>query len=278
LRPRRRGAAALLAAAHIDDAIVLPKVRARGGRINLYRVVVLIGLLTIWEVATVLANSRLFPTPDRVFMALFSELQKGTLPAAFVTSLGAFALGAGLALVLGSLLGLAIGYSKELDNLLAPFINAAMVLPSIAYIPVILVILGVGFPARVAVVFEYAFLVIAINTQAGVQSVDHSLVEMGRSFGLRRVSLFRKVILPAAVPGVFSGLRLAVGRSVKGMVNAEVMIAIVGLGGLVKTYGQRFEMDKLLAVVIALTAFSMLLTIVVGRLDRYVNRWNRSAA
>jgi NitT/TauT family transport system permease protein len=239
-----------------------------------YRLIVLVALLVVWRLAAMTANSRLFPTPDAVFNALITESIKGTLPAAFVTSLGAFALGAGLALLLGTLLGLAIGYFREVDHLLAPFINAAMVLPSIAYIPIILMLLGVGFWARVAVVFEYAFLLIAINVQAGVRGVDASIVEMGRSFGLRGARLFRSVILPGSVPGMFAGLRLGVGRSVKGMVNAEVLIAIVGLGGLIKTYGHRFEMENLLAVVLALTAFSVLLTLAVGRLDRVVNEWN----
>jgi NitT/TauT family transport system permease protein len=251
--------------------------RGRARRLGVYRALSLLVLLATWEIAASLANSNLFPTVSQVSGAFLDILSGGILLEAFSLSIQAYVVGALAALVLGIVCGLLLGYFRELDHLFEPFINAGLVLPSVAYIPILMALLGVGFATRAVVVFEYAFLVIVVNTLTGVKTVDRSLVDMGRSFGLSRLLAFRAIIAPAAMPGILAGLRLGLGRSVKGMVNAEVLIAIVGLGGLLKHYGGRFDMDYLVAVIAFVVGFGILLTFGLDKFDRRVNRWNASA-
>jgi NitT/TauT family transport system permease protein len=137
--------------------------------------------------------------------------------------------------------------------------------PMIAFVPMFILLFGIGYETRVVTVIIFAIFPIIINTFVGVRSVDPSLIEMSKSFGANERQLFWQVRLPGAFPLMASGLRLGTSRGVKGVVNGEVLIAVVGLGGLVKQYGNAFSMDGLYAIVIYLVIFAMILLTVVDR-------------
>jgi NitT/TauT family transport system permease protein len=208
-----------------------------------------------------------------VIAAWFTLLNDGSLIRELLVSLQALSVGFLLAVLVGLGLGLAIGTLPDLDHLLEPYVSALLALPSVAYIPLIMLWLGFGLEARIAIVFEFAVLVIAINTRAGVLAVDRSLMEMGRSFGMTRQQLFTSIVLRAASPTIFAGLRIGIGRAVKGMVTAELLLVLVGLGGMIRYLGSSFRVDFLLAVVVTIVVVAMFMTAVLQSIDRRLNAW-----
>jgi NitT/TauT family transport system permease protein len=119
----------------------------------------------------------------------------------------------------------------------------------------------------------FAFSVITVNTYAGVSNIEPELVEMGRCFGANQWQLFWKVRVPNALPLLMAGLRVGLGRAVKGMVIGEMLIAFVGLGYLVKFYGTTFDMEHLYAVIFSVMALAVFLTWAVRSFDRRLTYW-----
>jgi NitT/TauT family transport system permease protein len=243
-------------------------------RLTSYRVSALsVGLgLVAWELYA--RNTETFVPPfTDVIVAWVRMMGSGELFAALAVSSQAFVLGLGLAVIVAVALGLILGLSDTIDHAAAPFVSALVALPSVAYIPIIMLWIGFGLEGRIAVVFEFCVLVMALNFRAGVRSVDPDLLEMARAFRLTRWQTFRSVLIPGSMTGIMAGLRLGLGRAIKGTVTAEVLLVLVGLGGLVKHYGNTFRIDSLLAVVGTIVLIALVLTSLLMRLDRRVNRW-----
>lgn len=237
------------------------------------RIASLLVVLGGWEALARLYDSPVAPPFSAVIVSWWDLLLDGDLVDALSVSFLAVAIGFGLALTIGIVAGIALGVFDWLDDLLAPFINAVMAVPSVAYIPIIIIWFGVGFTARTLVIFEFALWVFVINVRTGVRGVDPTLLDMGRAFGLTKLATFWTIVLPAAVPAIFAGLRLGVSRAIKGMVTAELLMAVVGVGGLMKYYGSSFLTAYLLALVITMVTIALLLTGLVQLLDNRINRW-----
>lgn len=232
---------------------------------------ILVGL-GLWELYARTTDTFIPPFSD-VGSAWLRMVGSGELVEALGLSFQAFGLGFGLALIAAVAFGLLIGLNEEVDHTAAPFLSALIALPSVAYIPLIMIWLGFGLEGRVAIVFEFSVLVMTMNIRAGVRSVDRDLLQMAGSFQLGRLRTFRWVVIPGALPGIMSGVRLGLGRAIKGTVTAEVLLVLVGMGGLVKHYGNTFRLDSLLAVVATIVAIALVLTSLLLRLDRRLNRW-----
>ena len=125
-----------------------------------------------------------------------------------------------------------------------------------AFVPLFILLFGLGIETRVIVVTLFAFFPIAVNTQAGMLAVDPELIQMARSFGASPLKVFFKVRLPMSYPHIQAGLRMGMARGVDGNVTGEVLIAAVGLGGLVTQYGRAFTTDRLFAVVAVIVIMS----------------------
>jgi len=197
----------------------------------------------------------------------------GTLPENLLLSGQALVAGGGLALPSGILLGTLMARYRKVEYLFDFYINAFMSAPTAAFIPIIVVLFGLGFTARVVVIFLYSFFVVCVNTSTGIRHVDRSLVEMARSFGATERQLFWKIMIPGAVPLIMAGIRLGIGRAVKGVINAEALFAIVGLGGMVMLYGNSFDMEKLYAVIFTIVALAYVLMKSVHLIEKRLTRW-----
>ncbi|MFQ5856671.1 MAG: ABC transporter permease [Anaerolineae bacterium] len=238
----------------------------------------LLVLLIGWEVVGRVSNAVFFPPFSGVARAWWTLALSGDLGRAMTTSLQALAVGFGLAVVLGIAIGTAMGLSRTISYLLDIYVNTLMAAPLIALIPIIAIFLGLDVWARAAVVFLFSFFVITVNAEAGMKAVDSELVEMARSFGLGRWQVFVMVILPAALPAILAGLRLGIIRAVKGMVTAEMFMAITGLGALLDYYGSAFKGAELFAVLLTVIAVSVMAGAVMHQLDRRLSRWQRGIA
>ena len=150
--------------------------------------------------------------------------------------------------------------------------------PTTAFVPVLILWFGLGVESRIAVVFLFAVFVIIINTMTGVKQVDSVLVEMARSFGAKEREIFFKIILPAALPAIMAGLRLGMGRAVKGMVTAEMLLTLTGIGAMIMQYGSAFATDALFAVILTVLLVALITMKAVQWLDHRLTGWKAEIA
>jgi len=234
-----------------------------------------LALLALWEVASRLAilSPRYFPPPTVVGSSLVWSVTAGDLGehlAITVTRLaGAFAIAA----LLGVPLGLLMGRVRPVRDALDPYIAFLFPVPKIALLPFLLIVLGVGEPAFVLTGAISAFFQIVISTLAGVQTMDPRLLEVGHNYGARGARLFYTVILPAALPSIFTGLRLGLGLALVAVVAVEFIAAKSGLGHLVYRHWQMLSTTEMYGAFALVGALGLLLTRGLRTLQARVLTW-----
>ena len=244
---------------------------------NTLRVLSLITLVSAWEIAGRTGNARLLPPVSKVMSAWFDLLLSGQLFQALAVSLQALTIGFALSVLFGVPLGLLMGRYRRLESFLDIYMTALLTVPMICFIPFLVIAFGLGLHSRVWIVFLFAFVIIAINTTAGVRNVDPTLTEMATSFGAKESELFIKIILPAALPMIMAGIRLGMGRAVLGMVTSELILAVVGFGAMLMTFGASFNSPALFATILTIVLLAVVLLALIQYLDRRLTPW-RSAA
>jgi NitT/TauT family transport system permease protein len=158
------------------------------------------------------------------------------------------------------------------------YIYAMLTAPSLVFAPIFFAIFGLGRASILGVVIMYSIFIIIINTVAAIRTVPIGLIEMGRSYCATERQLFFKVILPAALPMIFAGLRLGMGRAVKGTINGEMFITAVGLGALVISAGRRFDSATVLAVLLVIIIVALVGVKVIQLIDARMTSWLPSTA
>jgi len=241
-------------------------------------VISIVILAVLWEIAGRTFDSVLIPPLSKIGSAWLRLLTSGKLSANLAMSLGTLAAGFFLAVILGIVVGLLMGRFREVEHFLDLYINAFMSAPMTAFVPVLILWLGLGVESRIAVVFLFAFFVIVINTMTGVKQVDRTFVEMARSFGARETEVFFKIMLPAAMPAIMAGIHLGMGRAVMGMVTAEMLLTLTGIGAMIMQYGSAFATDALFAVILTILMVAMIAMKLVHWLDRRLTGWKAEIA
>jgi ABC-type nitrate/sulfonate/bicarbonate transport system permease component len=232
----------------------------------------LVGL--IWEVVGRTKNPHLFPPLSKILSAWLELLVSGQLFQALLVSLQALILGFLLSVGFGIPLGLLMGRYRRLESFLDVYMTALLTVPMISFIPFLVIAFGLGLLSRVWIVFLFAFVIIAVNTTAGVRNVDPTLTEMARSFGARESELFAKVILPAALPMIMAGIRLGMARAILGMVTSEMILSAVGFGVMLMTFGASFNTPALFATILTIVLLALTLLALVQYLDRRLSPWH----
>jgi len=238
-----------------------------------YQLLLGVAVLAAWEYWGRRADDFVFAPPSSLLPAAREMISSGELPHALADSLVALVIGFTLAAVSGTAIGLAMGWSRRFGRTLDPYVSALYVVPIASLVPAIIVWFGLDLAARVIVIFLFAVFEILLSAQAGVRNVDPSFVDVARTFGAPRRDVLRKVVLPASLPFVFVGLRMGASRAVKGMVLAEMLFAVTGLGGLIVEDSTRFRIDRVLVVVLTLALIGVALGAAVQALERRVLRW-----
>jgi NitT/TauT family transport system permease protein len=250
--------------------------RRGGSRIPPGAVSLLAGAL-IWEIVGQVANFDFFPPLSAVLVRLVEMIEDGEIVGNLATSLSNLAVGFGIAAVAGIAIGLAMGMYRRVEMALDVYVNALLTAPALIFAPVLFSIFGLSSTVVVAVVILYALFIIIINTAAGVRNAPPQLVEMARSFGAGDLRIAWRVLIPAAMPMIMAGLRLGMGRAVKGMINGEMFIAVIGLGRVVTRAGDRFDSESVLAVLIVIIIVALAAVKLVQLLDRRLTGWAPSA-
>ncbi len=230
-------------------------------------------ILAGWEWYGRHTNPLLFTYPTAIAQAGVSLAAGGMLWKALAQSLAVLGIGLLLSVVVGVAVGLAVGRSRVLEGLLQVPLDALYATPMVALVPVIVLWAGFGPVAKVVVVFLFSVFAIVLNTARGVREVDPELLEVARSYLAREVGLWRDVVLPSALPYVITGVRLAVGRALVGVVIAELYTSIAGLGYLIVVYANTFQTAKVFVPVVILMALGVALTWVLQLLEGWLAPW-----
>src|ERR1044071_782416 len=237
------------------------------------RIASLVPLAGAWEVAGRSGDPHLLPPLSKVAAVWVDLLISGQLFQALAVSLQALTFGFILSVLFGVPLGLLMGRYRRVESFLEIYMTALLTVPMISFIPFLVIAFGLGLHSRVWIVFLFAFVIIAINTTAGVRNVDPTLTEMARSFGARESELFIKVILPAAMPMIMAGIRLGMARAVLGMVTSEMILAVVGFGAMLMTFGASFNSPAVFATILSIILLAIGLLAVFQYFDHRLTPW-----
>jgi ABC-type nitrate/sulfonate/bicarbonate transport system permease component len=229
-----------------------------------------------WEYFGRSADPMFMTYPSAILYAAWEMTKSGDLPRAFAASMVPFGIGLAISIVGGIAIGIAIGQFWFIEYLLNPFVSALYAIPRIALIPLIILWAGLETSGKVVIIASIAIFPVIINTIAGLKDVRGSLIEIGKAYGATSFQIFRKIILPAAVPSIMAGVKLAVGLAIIGFVVAEFFTAVNGLGGLIVLYANNFATAKLFVPVVIIGILGVSLSAVVSSIERYLSRWRVS--
>ncbi len=180
----------------------------------------------------------------------------------------ALGLGFLLSAAAGVPLGLLLGRSARISAFAELYLNTLLVTPMAPLLPLFILATGLGLTSRVLFIVAFSVVPIIINTQTGIRQVDPGLIDMARSFGAGEMQLWRKVLLPAALPEVLAGLQIALGRAIAGMVVVELLLTAVGFGRLILEAQADFDADVVYALIVIVACEALLLMALVQRLQR----------
>jgi ABC-type nitrate/sulfonate/bicarbonate transport system permease component len=178
-----------------------------------------------------------------------------------------------VALVVGLLAGLAIGWWRWLDELTDPLVNIAYALPRIALVPLFVAWFGIGLESKIVIVFLSAVFPILLNTITGVKTADAGLLRLARSYGASNRQIFRTVVLPGAMPQITTGIRLGIGLGLVGMIVGELVASTQGLGFTIQSAGGNFQMATMYVAVFTVGPAGMILTSLLRIVERRLDRW-----
>jgi len=234
-----------------------------------------LAILAFWEAISRLGlvKQAVLSRPTAIFSVALSDITSGAIWPHLGASTIEFVLGFLLALLIGVPLGLAIGLFRRLNYLLDPWLSAIYATPTIALVPLIVIILGIGLETKVFVVFLEAIFVITVSTMAGVRAADAVYHDVAESFGASSPLRFRTVILPASVPFILTGARLGTGRALVGVVIAEFLASNGGIGFYILLNGSLLQSARVYFGIILLGVLGVLLGEAVRILERRVERW-----
>ncbi len=235
---------------------------------------ILWGLL--WEIIGRLDITFFVPPLSRVVYTLFSIIGTPAFIKALSETAHAFAAGVGFAVLIGVPVGILMGKSRLLDELLLPWINIFVSAPLTALVPVLMVLFGFGMTSIIITTTLFAIWIIILNSRAGVQQINRSLIEMARSFGATPRDAFFKVYFWAALPEILGGVRIGIIRAVKGVIIGQLLISIVGFGALFELYSSNFLMSHFWAVLLVLFAMAFTISELLAYLERRVSYYAAS--
>jgi len=241
-------------------------------------IVSVIVLLVAWELLGryVLTNRLFFAPPSDVVMAAIGLWSTGELQTHIVTSFTELFLGMVLAIISGVVIGVIQGVSVRVRDYTEIYVTILFATPLVAVAPLLILWMGIGIASKVMVVLLTAVFPVVINTSAGIRATDAVLIEVARSFCANRFQVITKVLLPSSLPYVLAGVRLAVGRGIVGVVVGELFGAQAGLGYLIQTAGQTFDVPALFVGVFTLAGAGVLLTWLARVAETRTLRWRRN--
>lgn len=230
-------------------------------------------VLIAWQYFGARKDPILFSTPTRISKAFVDLAESGDLYRESWRTTSTFLVGLGISMAVGVPLGLLSGRYRGIRDYTEVAVRILYATPTIALFPLFIVWFGVGNTFRLALVISAATFPIVINAQAGVRSVEQGLVEVATTFGAKEREIFTKIVVPATVPFIAAGFKLAIGRAIVITVGMEMLTSINGLGGMMASYGNQFRTDYYFAPLMVVIAISLLAFALGDWVERRFSRW-----
>ncbi|MBV9831666.1 MAG: ABC transporter permease [Marmoricola sp.] len=242
---------------------------------GLKRVVAIALFIAVWQLAPTLGwvEPAFLPPFTTVAQALVQLVQDGTLWTDIAASLHRSLTGFALAIAIAIPLGLLIAWYRTAADVLSPLLTVFLNTAAVALIPVFTLILGIGDFSKIAMITYACFWVVLFNTISGARSIDPLLVKSARSLGLSNLSLFRKVVLPAATPAIFTGIRLAGAASMMVLITTEFVGAKAGLGYLIISAENNFQIPQMYAGILTISIIGVGFNYLLVLVERRFSRW-----
>jgi NitT/TauT family transport system permease protein len=266
----------------VAGAAAKPSARRRVGAVA-WRIfkpaAAILAFLAVWEVAprTDLVDKVFLPPFSEVAETFFTLIANGQLTEHVSASLSRALSGFAIAVVLAIPLGVAIAWYRPVADFLNPILELFRNTAALALLPVFILILGIGETSKVALVVYASTFPILLNTISGVRTVDPLLIKSAQSLGLPPIRLFQKVILPAAVPTIFTGLRMAGASSILVLIAAEMVGAKAGLGYLITASQLNFQIPSMYAGIVAIALVGLVFNGVLVFIENRLSRWRTQA-
>ena len=245
-------------------------------RQNHLRVVAVAGAVLLWWLVSSLLSkeqAEFLPAPGKIFATIVEAFQSEGLGNALLAALFPLFAGYFMAVALGIPIGMVMGISRKLERLIDPYVNGFFVAPISALVPAMIFWFGVGFQMRASVAFLFAIFVVIVNTLQGAKHTPGDFVELARSFGGTRLFIAAKIVIPAAIPYIMVGLRLAMGRAIVGTVIAELLVSVSGIGEIITNYSSAFRLDGVLGVALVIMAGGILLSGFMQWIENAIAPW-----
>lgn len=224
-------------------------------------------------------NELYLASPSSTLKGLIELFARGKLIYHFSVTLAEFFIGFSLAAIVGISFGLFLAISRKAEIFFTPFLSALMSIPKSAIIPLLILWLGIGFANKVFVAFLAGFFVITFNTLTGVKGTPENLIKVGKVFEATRRQMIWKILLPAAVPSIFTGLRLAATLGLVMTLFSEMFASKVGLGNLLTIAVQYYNTPQLFAIIVVVTLLSVAITQTIHLLEvKIFSKWRGTDA
>jgi ABC-type nitrate/sulfonate/bicarbonate transport system permease component len=242
-------------------------------------VILLVLLLLVWQLSALYwVVSPTWPTVTRIFEAWAENIADGTIPEHLVATLWRQMLGYGLATVVGVGLGLAMGYYRPLFNLFEPLVEVLRPIPGPAYLPILVLFVGIGHEMKVTLIFLASLFPILLNSYSGVRSIDRVQFDTARTLGLTTLQTFRELVLPAASPQILTGMRISLAISLILAILGEMIVSNDGLGYFVLLAQRTFKVPDMYAGIFTLALLGYLLNRLFLLIEGRVIRWHTESS
>jgi NitT/TauT family transport system permease protein len=241
-------------------------------------------LLGLWETlarARVI-DTRFFPAPSSTFVVMWQMMQPsaqyplGELWTNLGISLQRIAIGFLIGAVPGVLVGVAIGLSGAARAIVQPLVDATFPIPKIALLPLFIMIFGIGEESKYAIIATAVIYLVLINTAAGVRNIDRIYLDVGKNYHAGRWMMFTDIALPGALPMILTGMKLGMGVALLVIVSAEFVGAKSGLGFLIWTSWQIFQVEKMYVGLVSIAIVGSVLAVLLAWVERQIVPWRRS--
>jgi NitT/TauT family transport system permease protein len=235
----------------------------------------LILFIVLWEAAPRLGwvRATYLAPPSIVFRALYLLAYRGELSRHFLISLQRVGVGLLVSAVVGVVLGLFIGYFRRIDQVLNLLFQSFRQMSAFALFPVFILLFGLGELSKTIIIFWASLWPVLLNTSSGVKNVDTVLIRSAKSMGASKPYIFLQIILPAAAPEIFTGIRLGCSYSVMAVVAAEMIGASSGLGYLVLYSEETFNVPEMYAGIVGLAILGIGLNYLLHRAEKFFTLW-----
>lgn len=234
--------------------------------------IVLLALLELGTRTGVIGKLTM-PRPSDVGLTFVELWQSGMLWKHLLPSLTRLVVGSAIGVALGVGLGILIGLFSLIRSGLIPLVAAIFPVPKIALLPLFVIWFGIDEASKYALIALGTFTPTVVATYGAVDNVDRSLIRMGQSFGLTWRSIVGKIVIPGAMPGILSGLRVSLAIAIILLVAAEMLGAEHGIGAYILQAGSLYDLEALFAGVVILSVLGVLVSFLIGQVERYLLRW-----